>query len=505
VPITALRSGQSAEASPPTPAWRWLDGAALFTLLVALFALLGRGTFFTSDEGGIFNTALSLIRHRSLAVAPGENIHRGKDGSFYASREILPTLLCLPPCAAGLVLDYLVRPDQPPVAPFGGQLNGTNWPVFVTVTLLGPMAVAATLLLLRRFVLADGGSRGEALWLTVAAGGATPFVVYAKTIFPQVFEAACLMLAFGSALRWRQAGAPGTGLVLGVACGLGLMCRAAFAPLCGWFLGSLLLAGPATRPARVRAVLLFLVPVALGAAVTGWVNWLRWGSPLDFGYHHAYETFDTPAWVGLYGLLASPGKGLLVYAPSLLVPLLFARTLWQRGRAEVVLALGLTATYLAVYCRWYDWQGGLAWGPRFLLPLIPPWLALTSRALAGPGAAPARGLLLGTGLVGAVVQLPGLLLHPQWMNVYKPDAFSLTESHVVELAGVLLEFGADDLWLWSPAGAGSGCFWTVLLSATSLGLGATLVLCLRATAWKERSPALLLCGLLGLLVAGAFL
>src|SRR5207249_7219250 len=126
-----------------------------------------------------------------------------------------------------MLVTRLAPAKAPPVSPTGGQADGTNWPTFVTVTLLGPMAAAVILLLLRRFVLDDGGGRGDALWLAVTAGCATPLVFYAKTIFPQVFEAAWLMLAFWCALRWRQTAALRSAAGLGLACGLGLVTRVA--------------------------------------------------------------------------------------------------------------------------------------------------------------------------------------------------------------------------------------------------------------------------------------
>jgi len=45
-------------------------------------------------------------------------------------------------------------------------------------------------------------------------------------------------------------------------------------------------------------------------------NDLAFGSPLEQGY--GVKTFATPIQTGLYGLLASPSRGLLVYTPYLI-------------------------------------------------------------------------------------------------------------------------------------------------------------------------------------------
>src|SRR4051794_26500306 len=87
----------------------------LLVFFIAGYALIGRGTLFSSDEGGIFNTAISLIQRHSLAIGPGENVHPGADGQLYACREILPTVLAIPPACVGMSLHLFASP--PPIAP----------------------------------------------------------------------------------------------------------------------------------------------------------------------------------------------------------------------------------------------------------------------------------------------------------------------------------------------------------------------------------------------------
>jgi hypothetical protein len=476
-------------------------GWLLFVLLVAGYALIGRGTFFTSDEGGIFNTTLALIQRRTLAIGPGENVHPGADGRYYASREILPTLLAVPTAVAGMAVNLALQGRAPPVAPRVKKTDEANWPIFVTITLLGPAAVALTLLLLRRFVLDDTGSGGDALWLMMTAACATPLAVYAKTIFPQVFESAWLMLGFWCALRWRQTGELRHAFGIGTALGLGLMTRAAFLPLVVPFVAYLTLVRTCDLRRRLASLLLLGLPVVAGGAAAALVNWLRWGSPTDFGYHSDTETFSTPALEGLYGLLASPGKGLFVYAPVLLLPLAYLRPLWRRGRAEVLLLLAVTGLYLAVYCRWYDWPGGLAWGPRFLVPLIAPWVAVLGRALSGsPGPWPRR-LLAVTLLAGALVQVPGVVLHPKWMFSVGGDAFSFRDPFLVGLARHLLREGPDDLWEFGGGATASTLFWVLVgLSAATAAL-----LWRRTPPGRGRWAVLVLPGFVGVLLCTAFL
>jgi hypothetical protein len=473
----------------------WL---ALLLLLTALYALVGRGIFFSSDEGHSYNTALSL-RHGSLDIGPGENVHQGRDGHYYPSREILPAIVTVPFTLLGTGVKFLAQSATPPLAP--GARYPTDWPSFVTLTLLGPLLTAFTLLLLHEFMRREGVGRADALLLMLAAGWSTPLAVYAKTLFPQVFEAAWLMLALLSAEEWRRTGSARAATWLGLACGLGLMTRAAFALAGVWFSGYLLLAGSAKWPERLRAVVPFLILSGCGAAVTALVNWVRWGSPVDFGHHRADEAFDFPAHLGLYGLLVSPGKSAFLYTPVLLLVLLYAGTIWRRGRAEVVLVLGITLSYLALYCRWYDWMGGLAWGPRFLVPLIPLWIALLGRALIEPEARGARGLMVTTAILGFGVQWLGLTVYPY--HVRWTDPFAWSGSFLEEYVRVLRNEGPDDLWLWSAA-RGTRPYVTLVALLTVAAVWAVRALWLRAESRRERITLAAYVGATGLiLVVGA--
>jgi len=73
----------------------------------------------------------------------------------------------------------------------------------------------------------------------------------------------------------------------------------------------------------------------------------------------------------VYGLLLSPGKGLFLYSPALLLALPGLPALWRRERLVTGFVLGVVLAYLGLYSGYGMWYGGLCWGPRFLVPIIP--------------------------------------------------------------------------------------------------------------------------------------
>ncbi len=460
----------------------WFERWRLLCCLALLHALVGRGSFFSSDEGGTFNTALALVQQHTLAIAaPGENVHPGRDGRYYSCREILPSVLSIPTCVSGLICGRLFRGVTPPEAPPEHFQSPTNWSVFLTVSCLGPLFVAATLVLLHDWLRRQGTPPGMALLLTLTAGWATPLGVYAKTIFAQVFETFFLLLAFVSVSRWRRQPAPPQILALALACCLGILARPSFVLNAAAILVFVGLSMNRTGMERFWAGFFCLAGIALGTAGTLAVNVLRWGSPWNFGYQNAYETFSTPLWSGVSGLLFSPGKGLLFFAPVVLVPLLLMRELWRTCRAETILVIALTAIYLGVYGRWYDWGGGLSWGPRFLLPLVPIWIALLGSVSARLTTGWPRGILLLTAVLGVLVQTLGVTINPHCMNAQHSAEWSWTNGHLVAYARTFARSGPDDLWILSPA-AWSNPAASVLAALLVIPL----VLMLGSYLWKRK-------------------
>ena len=107
--------------------------------------------------------------------------------------------------------------------------------------------------------------------------------------------------------------------------------------LAGWLAYRAWRAGDRRAAGRVLGG--FALGGVLGAVPLLAYNTLAFGSPFTSGYHQSFaETFTTPLLEGLNGLLLSPGKGLWLYAPPVLLGLSAscrspgAIRPWPRGR-----------------------------------------------------------------------------------------------------------------------------------------------------------------------------
>ncbi|MBX3273029.1 MAG: hypothetical protein KF729_22390 [Sandaracinaceae bacterium] len=380
---------------------------ALVTL--ALGALTTRGPA-TLDEAIHLDRADAWARGRAgLSTDPGAlwvPTRPVAGGLFYDAGEGLRaaappglTLLALPLAAplawladepAGAVTSALGRPG-PPEATLRPLRRD---PRAVAFALVGPLAAALVVLFFLAAARALALSPRARLLGAAALGLGSPLLSYAGTAWPQVPLAACFAYALWRVVeRDRRPGAPATGL--GVALALAVLLRAE----------SLLFAIPfglATyrtehrwRRSPSRALARVVLPIAVSVA-----SLVALGLP-DSGDGWGLAHLG----LGVPGLLVSPDAGLFVHAPFVLLSWLGLPALL---RHPVLAPLALVPpTALAVYGGWFDWSASLAYGPRFLVPLLP-FFALPFAC--GVERAP-RAALVATAL-GFAVALPGaLLLH----------------------------------------------------------------------------------------------
>jgi len=362
----------------------------------------------------MFATAESMVR-RGLGAVDIEQIRWmglqqgtfGLDGLLYSRKGIgVPTGL-LPLTWLGLVVPWF----------------GT-----VSVSLLfNAIVIALTAVLLLAYLQQLGYNRLIGLIVALTFGLATLAWPYAKSLFSDPFAGLLLMAAALMLLKFRHAllntktrnernnpentisPAPPlprsltwvkttiTGkpflypFLAGLLLGWNVATRfaeAIFLPVYGllllYYLGSRVVE-PESRLYRLRLrrpitnpwppILAFGSPIALIGLGLISFNIFRYGDPFNTGYL-PNETFSGVLWDGILGQLISPGRGLLLYCPILLLSLAGVAPFFRRFRAEATLAAGIILIHLLLYGKWFMWHGGYAWGPRFMIPTLPFWAML---------------------------------------------------------------------------------------------------------------------------------
>jgi len=282
------------------------------------------------------------------------------EGSFRVYHD--PLAINLPYSSYGIGMSLLMAISEllgPRLHQTPAQLN----------TVINPVLLALIALVLWLSARRLGATSRQAALAALAVALASPLLPYATSTFTEVGTA--LGVAFGILGILYCGDRPFLG---GAVAGVGLGVAGLFRP--DSFLlvapviaiGAVLTAG--RKPAAVAGVMTGALPAV---AMTAFYNMVRFGSPLTMQYQglELSDSFPYPFWDGLYGLVISPGRGLVFYAPIVGVMAIGWKWSWQRSRLLTLVCAALLADRLVFFASWWAWHGGNGWGPRFLVPAMP--------------------------------------------------------------------------------------------------------------------------------------
>ncbi len=382
-----------------------MTGRWLFALALGVYALTAGGSLTTSDAVQSFDLTRNIVETRSIALSDsvaGADALRGRDGRFYSPFGILPSLFHIPFYLGGKAAIAMtgLRMGKPDTVPKAAVAMAQTVVVAIIVWQIFRLSVLIT------------GAAGPSLMAALTFAFGSVLWPYARFGFHQPL--ACLALAAAVEAAWRAvrqsrpthfawaAGWLSAGLLTRHELGL------AIAPVAAWLWWSGRPSG-AERRQRLRA----FVPV-LTTGLTAWLalNAYRFGNPFDTGHlRDPVPGFGSPVLDGLAGLLFSPSASLFLYSPVAvggLAGLLFR--LWRRDRSTAAWLLSFVLMVLLFYATLGNWLGGRSYGSRYLL-IVLPFLAVGWASLLA-GLSPRPRMVLGTVVlaIGALVQLPGVLV-----------------------------------------------------------------------------------------------
>lgn len=305
-----------------------------------------------------------------------------------------------------------------------------------------PSAIAATLLAL--LMIRFGVSVGRSLTVASFFALGTLHFPYSTMFYSHALTSSFGILIFFIVFRHRRnGGTMGPGAAL----------------LCGLLAGAMV-AGE--YPAALTAALLFVYSlfavrrwwhaaffiigmIPFAASVMTYNN-AAFGSPFTTGYVHEslpvfYEGMDkgfagitVPSLATIYKILISPGRGFLWQSPFLLFAIPGWLAMRRRGeyRIEAWVILAIAAEVIAVGVSAYMPEGGMAVGPRYLIPTLP-FLCIPLVFLSFEKAW-LRRIFLGLGIASIVLMFVATVTDPQ-----VPREFDAT---IVEFNLPLLLMGA---------------------------------------------------------------
>jgi hypothetical protein len=506
----------------------------LISLLICVYTFTNSGRTHIVDEVSLFGVTESIGLRRAVdtnAIAwtqwvnsPGEVLGAfGPEGDVYSKKGPAPAFLAVP--------WYLLLHGLTWLNIHIGLMQGALlWNGIVT-------ALTAALLWLTANRLGYGDRTG--MWLGLLFGLCTIAWPYANQFFGEPLSAFSLLICFYGILSWRRTGAIAWVVLAGIGAALAIATVTAHTILVGifglylvamwWDFGvssvarsetgepieddALLPASHAHRSTRsvLLALAAFAIPIAIAGGLLLLYNLARFGNPFTTGYHFdSGEGFTTPIWQGLWGLIFSPYRSVLLHTPLLLASLIALPAFVRRHRWEGITIATLTVTLICMYSMWWMWWGGYAWGPRFLVPLTPLWVLplapLLERAInrqTAPSTPRFRVVILlfaGLALVSFAVQVLAVSINfvnyetllrteyfpTNWENPleFGPPAQSISDLFLSPVFGqvrLLLAGGlaanSDLAWLW----AGGQVLWPLLF----VGVAAIITAGLSLAVWAR--------------------
>jgi len=122
-----------------------------------------------------------------------------------------------------------------------------------------------------------------------------------------------------------------------------------------------------------RKLIPFFLTVAILSLLQLIVNQIKYDSWSNFGYDAVSSAITHVDWIGLAGLVYSPGWGIIFYFPlSILLPLAFHRA-YKNDKKFFFLSIYMFFSIWLFFGTEPNphWSGFGSWGPRYFIPFLP--------------------------------------------------------------------------------------------------------------------------------------
>ena len=225
------------------------------------------------------------------------------------------------------------------------------------------------------------------LILTLLLGLTTPIWAYSQTTLSLVPMIFILLLAFYFFRRFQKNDSALSLIFCAICLGFGFMVREEMAiiiiVLMGFFIYNLI-----RRDGKIKKILCYLGPQIIFYGLHKFFFYLNSGGG-DVGIitdvysvamvaKHAAHYSTLPFLESLeeyltheFGLLLSPGIGLLFFAPILFTMFFAFPDFFRKHKPETFFILSMVAFFIIQFGGFAHWHGLVAWSARFLVPCIP--------------------------------------------------------------------------------------------------------------------------------------
>jgi hypothetical protein len=340
----------------------------LFVFYLCLFTITNAG--FDASEGSLsYRQAVIMVTEGRLTVdGEPENINYfpGPDHHLYCARELGSAIVQLPMASINEALGRLMFGHFPKETITRGQ----NFLAAIQAGVFMALGIRYFFLILiecfRQSV--------RAAWIATLLLVLTTFCwSYSRSLFDGVLALPFLTGSLYHLLRFRSRASTRDLAIASILVGFGVAVRISL--LFGVvglfvFLIAITYRQPRVLLGRMAIATAALAPFGL------WVlfyNYLRTGSPFvsPMQLYENQNGLNGNLAEGLLGLTLSPGKGLFVYCPLLLISCALFPRFARRDPATTIYLIVVCGLWFVIHARLKVWYGSWGWGPRHFVTIVP--------------------------------------------------------------------------------------------------------------------------------------
>ena len=330
----------------------------LFLFFLSIYVLTGQGSIQSADGKIMFFLTQAMVEDQSVSFSEVVSIESAS-GLQFSKYGIGMSVLAIPFYIIGKVLSLLLGIEASLATQF-------------CVSMINALLTALSCLMIFRIAANrfDFSSR-TALLLASGFGLSTIAWYYSEDFMSEpattllLLSAVYFVTSKDPATRKRDLLWAGTFLALAVSCRLAVLVVIPGFIIYQWMVWTELKEKKVSE--LVEDLIRPAVPVIVALILIMTYNYIRFADPLETGY----EKFSGQFVVGLFGLLFSPGKSLFLFNPLTVLGCL-SFTLFFREQRKTALLFGwLIVSHLILFSFWGSWQGGMGWGPRLMLVIVP--------------------------------------------------------------------------------------------------------------------------------------
>jgi hypothetical protein len=393
---------------------------SIFGTCFIFYMLIWSGHHYSIDGVVMFQYAKTLLFEHSFVMNPpvkwGVDFRIGQ-WPIGLTLVYIPVLLILSQTIFSGDASIRQIPYQPGVDYNPALLD--NLPYRYS-SFVNPMITAVSAVILYRLCIGLGLSKKKSCAVALVFGLASPAAVYAKFDFGQPLASLFLLLTFLFLLKGSKYSMLNLSLA-GLFMGIAVLARPELMIPSPILLASVYFI-PENEPARNKYLYIkklknlsgFTLPLLALVLLNQWINFLKFGSWFRPGYNLSIliNLDGKHILIAFLGNLISPGKGVLIFFPLSILTMAGVHKLFELDRWFASLLTFFIAGTFLFYLTWLHWGGGISWGPRFLIPIIPYLCLLAFLAIPDQANSLYPNYVVGTLiLLGIIVTLQGVLFN----------------------------------------------------------------------------------------------